>query len=125
MAYQWLWLWIAPRAAWAARCSQEPFWAGVPNANGYPADSLGAPPHLTGLISGSLRLVKASQVLPEPAPPGAPPATQAGAVPPRLPGMATRPPPAPQEAQAAAPRRNSTRRTTKARRLAPQCRDAC
>ena len=67
MALHCLWLWIALTAAWAARSSQEKVWAGVPDANGYPADCPVAPPHLTGLISGSLRLVKASPALPDPA----------------------------------------------------------
>ena len=62
-----LWLWIAVTAAWAARSRQEPVWAGVPVANRYPVDYPVAPPHLMGLISGSLRLLKASPALPEPA----------------------------------------------------------
>ena len=68
-------------AAWAAWSSQEPVWAGVPDANRYPADCPVAPPPLTGLIFASLHLVKASPALPEPAQPGAPPAAQAGATP--------------------------------------------
>ena len=95
MALHWLWLWIALTAAWAASSSQELVWAGVPDANWYLADCPIALPHLTGLIPGSLRLVKGSPALPEPAQPGTPPSAQAGAAAPQQPGMATGPPLAP------------------------------
>ena len=62
-----------------------------------------APPDLTGLISDSVRLVKASLALPEPPQPEAPPAAHAGAVPPVLPGAAAEPPQAPLDVQATAP----------------------
>ena len=90
-------------AAWAARSSQGPVWARVPNANRYPANCPVALPHPTGLISGSLRLVKASPALPELAQLSAPPAAQADVRPPQQPGMASGPPPVPEEAKAAAP----------------------
>ena len=126
---RWLWLWIALTAVWAARSSREPVWAGVSDANGYPADCPVAPPHLTGLISGSLRVVKASPALPEPAHPGAPPAAHAGAAPPQQPGMAAHPlrrargPRRPHRPWA--PRRRLTRCTTKARRWAAHRGDRC
>ena len=63
-----------------------------PRFNKYPADYFVAPPHLTGLISGSLRPVKASRTLPEPARPGAPPMAHAGAAPASHPGTAAGPP---------------------------------
>ena len=88
---------------WAARSSQEPVSVGALGANGFSADCPAAPPHLTGLISGSLRLVKASPALLEPAQPGAAPAGHTGAVPAQQPGAAAGPPQAPQEAQAATP----------------------
>ena len=103
VALHWLWLWVALTAAWAATSSQEPVWAGVPDANGYPFDCPVAPPHLTGLISGSLRQMKASSALPEPPQPGAPPAAQAGTAPPELPGAVAEPPQAPLDVRAAAP----------------------
>ena len=67
MGLYWIWLWIDLTAAWAAQSSQEPVWAGAPDANGYPTDCPVAPPRLTFLISGSLRLMKASLPLPGPA----------------------------------------------------------
>ena len=103
MALHWLWPWIGLTAAWAARSSQEPVWAGVPDANGYPADCPMAPPHVTGLISDSLRLLQASPALPKTAQPGAPPTAQGSAAPPHQPGMAAEPPQAPHVAKAAAP----------------------
>ena len=60
VALHWLWPWIALMAAWAGRSSQDPVWARFLDANGYQADCPVAPPHSTGLISDSLRLVKAT-----------------------------------------------------------------
>ena len=69
-----LWLWPALTAVWAAWSSQAPVWMVTPDANGFPADRPVAPPHLTGLIFISLRLVKANPVLPEPGQPSTVPA---------------------------------------------------
>ena len=53
----------------------------VPRCQGYPADNPVAPPHLMGLISGSLPRLKASRTLLEPAQRGAPLASHARAAP--------------------------------------------
>ena len=77
-------------------------WAGVPDANGYPADCPVALPHLAALIFGSLRLVKAGPTLPEPAQPVATSAALASPAPTQQPGTVVGPPQAPQESQATA-----------------------
>ena len=70
-------------------------WAGVHDANRYPADYPVTPPHLTGLIFGSVRLVKASPTLPKLAELRTAPAGHAGAMPARQPGTPAGPPQAP------------------------------
>ena len=68
-----------------------------------PSPTLPPPPlPFPPLISGSLRLMKADPALPEPPRPGAPPAAQAGAAPPELPGAVAEPPQAPLDVLAAA-----------------------
>ena len=89
VALHWLWLWVALTAAWAAKSSQEPVWAGVLDANSYPVHCPVAPPHLTGLIAASVRLMKASRALPEPPQPGGPPRRMQA---PRQPSYPERPP---------------------------------
>ena len=103
LAVQWLWLWITLMAAWAARRPEGPVWAGVLDTNGYPVDCTVAPPQLAGLISGSLRPMKASLALGEQTQHGVPPTAQAGAVPPMQPGTVDETAKAPQHARAAAP----------------------
>ena len=82
----------------AAHCASSPLPSPPLPSPTLPSPPLPFPP----LISGSLRLMKADPALPEPPQPGAPPAAQAGAAPPELPGAVAEPPQAPLDVLAAA-----------------------